>query len=167
MSEKLSIRIGGDAGQGIESSGAGFCKALARAGLHVFRECAPYWRRYGNGWRSRPPRRSRPAYRLSCSTSEGRDRVPGQGRVLHYLYEQPKERAMNAKHLTIGIVGLTCGSASAVERSLAHVPGVRRAYVNPLTEMAYVEYDPERTDLDQMVAAVEHAGFRAGHPLQR
>lgn len=37
MSESdLSIRIGGDAGQGVESSGAGFCKALARAGLHVF-----------------------------------------------------------------------------------------------------------------------------------
>lgn len=36
MSAEISIRIGGDAGQGIESSGAGFCKALARAGLHVF-----------------------------------------------------------------------------------------------------------------------------------
>ena len=32
----LSIMIGGDAGQGVESSGAGFALALARAGLHVF-----------------------------------------------------------------------------------------------------------------------------------
>lgn len=32
----MSIRIGGDAGQGVESSGAGFSLALARAGLHVF-----------------------------------------------------------------------------------------------------------------------------------
>lgn len=32
----VSITIGGDAGQGIESSGAGFAKALARAGIHVF-----------------------------------------------------------------------------------------------------------------------------------
>lgn len=32
----MSITIGGDAGQGIESSGAGFAKALARGGLHVF-----------------------------------------------------------------------------------------------------------------------------------
>ena len=31
-----TIIIGGDAGQGVESSGAGFCTALARAGLHVF-----------------------------------------------------------------------------------------------------------------------------------
>lgn len=32
----LSIMIGGDAGQGVESSGAGFCLALARAGLELF-----------------------------------------------------------------------------------------------------------------------------------
>jgi 2-oxoglutarate ferredoxin oxidoreductase subunit alpha len=32
----LSILIGGDAGQGVESSGAGFCQAFARGGLHVF-----------------------------------------------------------------------------------------------------------------------------------
>jgi len=32
----LTFRIGGEAGQGVESSGAGFAKALARAGLHVF-----------------------------------------------------------------------------------------------------------------------------------
>ncbi len=32
----MTIRIGGAAGDGIESSGAGFCKALARGGLHLF-----------------------------------------------------------------------------------------------------------------------------------
>ena len=32
----MTIRIGGAAGDGVESSGAGFCKALARGGLHVF-----------------------------------------------------------------------------------------------------------------------------------
>ena len=32
----MTIVIGGDAGQGVESTGAGFCKALTRAGLHVF-----------------------------------------------------------------------------------------------------------------------------------
>ena len=32
----MTILIGGDAGQGLDSSGAGFCKALARSGLHVF-----------------------------------------------------------------------------------------------------------------------------------
>ena len=32
----MSILIGGDAGQGVESSGAGLCQAFARAGLQVF-----------------------------------------------------------------------------------------------------------------------------------
>jgi 2-oxoglutarate ferredoxin oxidoreductase subunit alpha len=32
----LSIKIGGEAGQGVESSGAGFAKALARAGLWIY-----------------------------------------------------------------------------------------------------------------------------------
>jgi 2-oxoglutarate ferredoxin oxidoreductase subunit alpha len=32
----MTIRIGGAAGDGVESSGAGFCKALTRAGLYVY-----------------------------------------------------------------------------------------------------------------------------------
>ena len=32
----VSFRIGGEAGQGLESSGAGFATALCRGGLHVF-----------------------------------------------------------------------------------------------------------------------------------
>jgi len=32
----LVIRIGGEAGHGVESSGAGFCQALTRSGLYVF-----------------------------------------------------------------------------------------------------------------------------------
>lgn len=40
MAEKvvnqMSFKIGGEAGQGVESSGAGFAKALARGGLHIF-----------------------------------------------------------------------------------------------------------------------------------
>jgi 2-oxoglutarate ferredoxin oxidoreductase subunit alpha len=32
----MTFKIGGEAGQGIESSGAGFAKVLARGGLYVF-----------------------------------------------------------------------------------------------------------------------------------
>ena len=32
----MTFRIGGQAGQGVESGGAGFAKAFARGGLHVF-----------------------------------------------------------------------------------------------------------------------------------
>jgi hypothetical protein len=42
------------------------------------------------------------------------------------------------------IYGLACGGGGAltIERVLQRVAGVRLAYVNPATEMAYVEYDP-------------------------
>jgi 2-oxoglutarate ferredoxin oxidoreductase subunit alpha len=36
VTNEMSILIGGDAGQGVESSGAGFCQAFARGGLQVF-----------------------------------------------------------------------------------------------------------------------------------
>ena len=36
ITNEMTIRIGGAAGDGVESSGAGFCKVLARGGLHLF-----------------------------------------------------------------------------------------------------------------------------------
>lgn len=36
ITNNLTIRIGGEAGQGMDTSGAGFARALVRAGLHVF-----------------------------------------------------------------------------------------------------------------------------------
>ncbi len=36
LKNNMTFKIGGEAGQGIESGGAGFAKVLARGGLHVF-----------------------------------------------------------------------------------------------------------------------------------
>ena len=65
--------------------------------------------------------------------------------------------------ITMPIEGLSCGGGGAltVERSIARVPGVTRVYVNPLTEMAYVEYDSTLCSSDAIVAAVMRAGFRS------
>ena len=49
-----------------------------------------------------------------------------------------------------------------MERALGGVPGVVHAYVNPSTEMAYVEYDPERTGVDRLKRAVQSAGRPPG-----
>jgi cation transport ATPase len=66
--------------------------------------------------------------------------------------------------LTIPIHGLSCGGGGALsaERALTHTPGVRRAYVNPLTEMAYIEFDPAVTGEARLVAAIEGVGLQAG-----
>ena len=65
--------------------------------------------------------------------------------------------------VTIGIAGLgpEGGGALTAERVLSRAPGVVRAYVNPLTEMAYVEFDPMTTSTATLAAAIEMAGFQA------
>ncbi len=76
---------------------------------------------------------------------------------------------MSTARLTMAIYGLNCGGGGAltVERALAKLPGVLRAYVNPAMETAYVEYDPARLGWERLAAAVESVGFRAGEPTAR
>lgn len=65
--------------------------------------------------------------------------------------------------LKLGVLNLTCGGGGAltVERALARLAGVQRVYVNPLTEMAYVDYDPGLVTVEQLLAAVRRCGYRA------
>ena len=62
---------------------------------------------------------------------------------------------------------LSCAAVDArrVERALASVDGVTSAYLNPVTETAYVEYDPTEVDTQALVLAIEGAGFHAGRPV--
>lgn len=76
---------------------------------------------------------------------------------------------MKKQHVTLSIDGLSCGGGGVliVERVLAHTPGVTHVYVNPATEMAYIEYDPTVTTLERLMEAVKRSGFRAGEPSSR
>ena len=62
---------------------------------------------------------------------------------------------------------LECAGSSArtVEAALREVPGVSRAYVNPATEAAYVEYDAEQCTETDLVTAVESVGVHAVRPI--
>ena len=73
------------------------------------------------------------------------------------------------QRVTLPIYGLGCGGGGVltIERALARTPGVVRAYVNPATEMAYVEYDPAVCTLEELCAVVRSRGFRAGEPSIR
>ena len=64
----------------------------------------------------------------------------------------------------IPVHGLGCGGggATSIERELVRAPGVLRAYVNPATETAYIEYDPVQTDAGRLAQVIEHAGYRPG-----
>ena len=69
-------------------------------------------------------------------------------------------------HTTLPVSNLGCGGGGArtVERELARVPGVVRVYVNPLTEMAYIEYDAARCSLGELSATIRRAGYGATTP---
>jgi Cu+-exporting ATPase len=61
------------------------------------------------------------------------------------------------------IEGMTCASCvRRVERALTKVPGVSAASVNLATEKANVAFDPAVTDVTQLSAAVEKAGYTVG-----
>ncbi len=64
------------------------------------------------------------------------------------------------------VTGMTCANCAAnIERALNRkVPGVLSASVNFATESAVVEYIPSMTDLDEIIAAVERAGYGVIRP---
>ncbi len=76
---------------------------------------------------------------------------------------------MKTRRVTMAIHDLGCGGGGSltIERALVHLEGVVQAYVNPATEMAYVEYDPALVGPGTLVATVEGLGFHAGHPSER
>ena len=68
---------------------------------------------------------------------------------------------MTRAHATLPLSSLGCTGAGTLEKALREIPGVLRVYVNPVTEMAYVEYDRERCDERALAVALERDGFAA------
>src|SRR5213080_1108232 len=69
--------------------------------------------------------------------------------------------AITTEHVELPITGMTCAScANRIERKLNKLEGVT-ASVNYATEKARVEFDPGAVAPEQLVAAVEAAGYQA------
>jgi copper chaperone CopZ len=66
------------------------------------------------------------------------------------------------QQITVPIFGLSCsgGGSLLAEQALGKLPGVSRVYVNPATEMAYIEYNPVICDAEQIHRAIEHVGLK-------
>ena len=64
------------------------------------------------------------------------------------------------------VTGMTCANcAMTIERTLNNkVPGVLQASVNFAAERAFVEYIPTMTNIDEMIGAIEKAGYGAIRP---
>ena len=69
-----------------------------------------------------------------------------------------------AERVSLDLEGMTCAScATRIERKLNRLDGVE-ATVNYATDQAAVTYDPAAVSVDDLVAAVEAAGYHAVLP---
>jgi Cu+-exporting ATPase len=69
---------------------------------------------------------------------------------------------MAEKNINIPVTGMSCANcALAIERAVKKVPGVVNASVNFASERASVEYVPSLTGIDEMIQAIEKAGYGA------
>src|SRR5215218_4074794 len=65
-----------------------------------------------------------------------------------------------SEKISVPVSGMTCAvCARRVEKALSGMAGVGAASVNFATEKATVEYDPASVGLDELVGAVEDAGY--------
>ncbi len=72
---------------------------------------------------------------------------------------------MAEKNINIPVTGMSCANcALAIERTVKKLPGVVNASVNFASERAHVEYIPSLTSLDEMIQAIEKAGYGAIRP---
>ena len=68
---------------------------------------------------------------------------------------------MSAETVTLPVTGMTCGGcARSIERKLAATPGVASAKVDLEGATATVRFDPGRTEIPKLVAAIEQLGFQ-------
>ncbi len=66
------------------------------------------------------------------------------------------------ENLTLKLRGMSCAScASSIEAAIRDVPGVIECNVNFGVEQASIKYNPQKTDLEIIQAAVEAAGYSA------
>ena len=74
--------------------------------------------------------------------------------------------ATGGEHVELPITGMTCAScAMRIERKLNKLDGVN-ATVNYATEKATVEYDPSAASTEDLLGAVESAGYQAVLPAE-
>ncbi|MBA2483860.1 MAG: heavy-metal-associated domain-containing protein [Nitrosomonas sp.] len=66
--------------------------------------------------------------------------------------------------ITIKIMGMTCmGCVNSIMNVLEKMDGVANVAVSLEQEQASIEYDSEKTGIDQIRRAIEDAGFDVAH----
>ncbi len=74
---------------------------------------------------------------------------------------------METTRIALAVSDLTCGDVPRLERVLCQIPGIIRVYINPLTEMAYIEYDAGIVTADELATAAHRAGYELSDARRR
>jgi hypothetical protein len=127
-----------------------------------------------NLWALRAVSRYRAARRRPTASSPDRRQLHQPATVTAALAtdsgdEPCAAHAPQASARAFPVHGLPPGPASAgvLEGLLRHVTGVTRAYVSPVTALAYVDYLPAQVTEEQLVGAIRGGGYRVGAAAQR
>lgn len=73
----------------------------------------------------------------------------------------PQKTSKQAQRLSLPLYNLSCSSGDAltIERILSRQLGVLDVYANPVTEIAYIDYDPALTNEAHLKLVIQRAGF--------
>jgi copper chaperone CopZ len=73
--------------------------------------------------------------------------------------------ANGLNHVVISVDGMSCVTCEiAVRHALKQVDGIKSAHASVATKSVTVDYDPAKTNTEQLVAAVNSTGYRASLP---
>lgn len=71
------------------------------------------------------------------------------------------------EYVDIPVSGMTCAACQAtVQRTLQRAPGVAEASVNLMTATAHVEFDPQVSSIDDLIARIRQTGYGAERPSE-
>jgi copper chaperone CopZ len=82
------------------------------------------------------------------------------------LVAQTETDLSNGLHrIVVPVEGLSCVTCEIpVRHALRKIDGVKSVEVSAATKTATIEYEPAKTDPDQLVAAIDATGYRASLP---
>ena len=89
--------------------------------------------------------------------------------VSSYVFAGPPPVATTAtadlQRAVIPVEGLSCMTCEIpVRHALRRISGVKSVYVSAATKTATVDYEPAKTNPEQLVAAINSTGYRASLP---
>jgi copper chaperone CopZ len=96
----------------------------------------------------------------------------GSLNISHYVFgsapisaQTQTQLANGLNQIVIPVEGISCATCEiAVRHALKRIDGVKSAHVSVATKTATVDYEPGRTNPEQLVVAINSTGYRASLP---